>query len=191
MRTLKMLLNNFILHLHAPGHYVLKHYLRKLLKLSHPLRAQPFKIELKINWEKVWVLNYASNSINKIQKRGWIRSPLQILSLLQANNQMTFQYPRTLNRTLINRTPELQMSHGDRLCGPPLPPQFGKRFQSEIGLNSEQSEHVPSVKPKKHVDKRKHKVQAKYVSSSSSEEFEPSVQVKKSSKPKGASEEDK
>ena len=40
---------------------------------------------------------------------------------------------------------------------------------------------------KKHSDKRKHKVWAKYVSqSSSSEESESSVQIKKSSKPKRA-----
>ena len=57
-------------------------------------------------------------------------------------------------------------------------------------LNSEQSKHVSSDKPKKQVDKRKHKVWAKYVSSSSSsEESETSVLVKKSSKPKVASSE--
>ena len=44
------------------------------------------------------------------------------------------------------------------------------------------------MKLEKHSDKRKPKSQAKYVTSSSSpEEFEASVQVKKSSKPKGAS----
>ena len=80
-------------------------------------------------------------------------------------------------------------------CGPAVPPQFGKNVQSELGsdLNrsdqnsehSDQSERVCSVKAKKHLYKRKHKVRAKYVSqSSSSEESESSVQVKKSSKPK-------
>ena len=68
--------------------------------------------------------------------------------------------------------------------GPPLPPQFIQRFESEIpsDLNSEQSEHVSAAKLKKHLDKRKHKPRAKYVtSSSSSGESEASVQVKKSS----------
>ena len=82
-------------------------------------------------------------------------------------------------------------------CGPPLPPMLGQRFQSEIGsdlkrsdLNCKQSDHVPLVKPKKHMDKRKRKVRTKYVSSSS-EESEASVQVHKSCMPKGASEQDK
>ena len=77
-------------------------------------------------------------------------------------------------------------------AGPPLPPQFIQRFECEIesSPNSKQYERVPAAKPKKHSDKRKHKVQAKYItSSSSSEESEPSVQVKESSKPKGASSE--
>ena len=44
------------------------------------------------------------------------------------------------------------------------------------------------VKPEKHSDKSKYKSQAKYFSSSSSsDDSEASVQVKKSSKPKGAS----
>ena len=77
-------------------------------------------------------------------------------------------------------------------AGPPLPPQFIQRFEYEIrsSPNSKQYERVPAAKLKKHSDKRKHKVQAKYItSSSSSEESEPSVQVKESSKPKGASSE--
>ena len=77
-------------------------------------------------------------------------------------------------------------------CGP-LPP-FSEKIQSELGSDpnrsdqtSEQPEQVYSVKAKKHSDKRKHKVRAKYVSqSSSSEESESSVQVKKSSKAKRA-----
>ena len=82
-------------------------------------------------------------------------------------------------------------------CGASLPPQFRQSVQSEhrsdlnrLGQTSEQSEQpeqVCSVKTKKHSDKRKHMVRAKYVSqSSSSEESESSVQVKKSSKPKRA-----
>ena len=68
-------------------------------------------------------------------------------------------------------------AHGDRLL-----------WANRSDQNSEKSEHVCSVKAKKHLDKRKHKVQAKYVSSSSSSDIsEASVQVKKSSKPKRAS----
>ena len=78
--------------------------------------------------------------------------------------------------------------------GPPLPPQFSQKDQSEFGSdpkssdqNSEQSDQVCSVKTKKHSDKKKHKVRAKPVSSSSSSsECEESVQVKKSQKPKRA-----
>ena len=55
--------------------------------------------------------------------------------------------------------------------------------------NSEQSECVCLVEAKKHSDKRKHKVRAKYVSESSSEESRSSIQFKKSSKPKRAPDE--
>ena len=85
-------------------------------------------------------------------------------------------------------------------CGPALPPKFSEENQSELGSDpnrldqsSEQSKCVCSVKAKKHSDKRKHKVHAKYVSESSlSEKSQSSVQVKKSSRPKRApSEQDK
>ena len=75
-------------------------------------------------------------------------------------------------------------------CGP-LPPQFGQSVQSKHGSDhdSEQSKQpkwVCSVKaPKKHLDKRKHNVQAKYILQlSSSEEEQSFVQIKKSVKPK-------
>ena len=89
--------------------------------------------------------------------------------------------------------------------GPSLPPRFGQRVQSEHGskhsdLHSEhsdsQSEHseqpqtVCSSRAKKHLDKKKHKVRAKYYSqSSSSEEDQSSVPVKKSAKPQQAPDE--
>ena len=75
--------------------------------------------------------------------------------------------------------------------GPPLPPQFVQRFEYKIPSdpNSKQSECFAAAKPKKHSDKRKHKARAKYVTSSSSDQSEASVQDKKSSKPKGASSE--
>ena len=63
-------------------------------------------------------------------------------------------------------------------AGPPLPPQFVQNFESDVGsdLDSKQSECFTVTKLKKHLDKRKHKVRAKYVISSSSlEESEPSV----------------
>ena len=58
---------------------------------------------------------------------------------------------------------------------------------------SRQPEQVYSGKAKKHLDKRKHKVRSKYISqSSSSEESQSSVQVKKCAEPKRApSEQDK
>ena len=78
--------------------------------------------------------------------------------------------------------------------GPPSPPQFIQRYESEVPLegNSEQSKAFPVQKSrsKKHSDKRKHKYWAKYVtSSSSSSESEVSMQVKKPSKHKGHSSE--
>ena len=59
-------------------------------------------------------------------------------------------------------------------CGPSLPPQFDQMLQSEIRShpNSKQSEHVCLVRRKKHLDKRKHKVRTKYVTSSSSAKSE-------------------
>ena len=82
-------------------------------------------------------------------------------------------------------------------CGPSVPTQFGQSVLSEHSsdLNrsdhdseqSEQPEGVCLVKVKKHLDKRKHKVWAKYISqSSSSEESQSSVQIKNSVKPKWA-----
>ena len=81
--------------------------------------------------------------------------------------------------------------------GPPLPPQSTQSVQSEHASRhwdtesdhsdhhseSEQPKRVCS-KAKKHSDKRKHKVRAKYYSQlSSSEEDESSVPTKKSTKP--------
>ena len=81
--------------------------------------------------------------------------------------------------------------------GPPLPPQSTQSVQSEHASRhsdvesnhsdhhseSEQPKRVCS-KAKKHSDKRKHKVRAKYYSqSSSSEEDESSAPIKKSTKP--------
>ena len=74
-------------------------------------------------------------------------------------------------------------------AGPPLPPQFGQTYSSEApseGISEKESEmFIQKPRFKKHLDKRKHKSQAKYVTSSSSEEeSEVSVEVKKSSEPK-------
>ena len=71
--------------------------------------------------------------------------------------------------------------------GPSLPPQF-RDAQSEHGSDpdhhSDISEQVCSSRAKKHSDKRKHKVWAKYISqSSSSEEDQSSVHKKRSSQP--------
>ena len=81
--------------------------------------------------------------------------------------------------------------------GPPLPPKSTQSVQSEHAsrhsdLESEHSDHHSESeqpkrvcsKAKKHSDKRKHKVRAKYYSqSSSSEEDESSAPIKKSTKP--------
>ena len=81
--------------------------------------------------------------------------------------------------------------------GPPLPPQSSQSVQSERASRhsdvesdhsdhhseSEQPKRVHS-KAKKHSDKRKHKVRAKYYSQpSSSEEDESSASIKKPTKP--------
>ena len=94
-------------------------------------------------------------------------------------------------------------------CGPSLPPRFTQSVQSDHGSkhsdlqsdhsdprsehsdpqfeHSEQPKRVCSSRAKKHPDKKKHKVWAKYNSqSSSSEEDQSSVSVKKSAKPQQA-----
>ena len=86
--------------------------------------------------------------------------------------------------------------------GPPVPPKFSQSVQSNHGPkhsdlqsdhsdpqsedHSQQPKRVCS-KAKKHSDKKKHKVRAKYYSqSSSSEEDQTSVPIKKSTKPQQA-----
>ena len=82
-------------------------------------------------------------------------------------------------------------------CGPSLPPRFGQSALSKHGSDpmpsdhhsehSEQPEQVCSSRAKKHADKKKHKVRAKYFSQSSfSEDDQSSVPIKKSSKPERA-----
>ena len=84
---------------------------------------------------------------------------------------------------------------GTDFCGPSLPPRFSQSVQSEHGSEhsdhhseySEQPEKVCSCRAKNTRTKRKHKVQAKYFSqSSSSEEDQSSVPIKKSAKPQKA-----
>ena len=119
--------------------------------------------------------------------RGSAFSSDEIRSLELANND---DLPSNLN-TKPNTQPNIQASkHMDEpletdLCGPSLPTQFGQSVQSEHGTDLISSEH--SEQGKEAVGQRKHKVRAKHVSrSSSTEESESSVQVKKSSKPKKA-----
>ena len=98
----------------------------------------------------------------------------------------------------LNIQPSIQTSDEPMetdFCGPILPPQPFETVQSEFGSdpnrsdqNSKQYKRVCSVKAKKHSEQRKHKVWAKYVSSSpSTEKSEASVQVKPFSEPKRAS----
>ena len=82
--------------------------------------------------------------------------------------------------------------------------QFNIQLQQQMGIFqasmleamrgntiSEQPERVCSSRAKKHLDKKKHKVWAKYFSqSSSSEEDQSSVPVKRSAKPQRAPEQD-
>ena len=89
-------------------------------------------------------------------------------------------------------------------CGPSLPPRFTQSVQSDHGSKqsdlqpnhsdpySEHSEQPKSLcsRAKKHSDPKKHKVRAKYYSqSSSSEEDQSYVPVKKSAKPQQAPDE--
>ena len=83
------------------------------------------------------------------------------------------------------------------LYGPSLPPRFTQSVQSDHGYLDPHSKHleqpkrVCSSRAKKHSDKKKHKVRAKYYSqSSSSEEDQSSAPVKKSNKPQQAPEQD-
>ena len=84
------------------------------------------------------------------------------------------------------------------LYGRSLPPRFPQSVQSDHGSrhsdlqsadhSDPHSEHLEQPKrvwskAKKHLDKKKHKVRAKYYSQSSSEEDQSSVPVKKSAKP--------
>ena len=80
-------------------------------------------------------------------------------------------------------------------CGRSLPPSFTQSVQSDHGSkhsdlqseHSEQPQRVCSSRAKKHSDKKKHKVRAKYYSQcSSADEDQSSVPVKTSAKPQQA-----
>ena len=104
-------------------------------------------------------------------------------------------------RTSISTTPASDHSDAQPMdtehCGPPLPPRSTQIIQSEHAsrhsdVESNHSDHHSESeqptrvcsKAKKHSDKRKHNVRAKYYSqSSSSEEDESSATIKKSTKP--------
>ena len=108
--------------------------------------------------------------------------------------------PDPITRTSISKTRasdhlEAQPMDTD-FYGPPLPPKSTQTVQSEhasrhLDLESDHSDHHSESeqpkrvcsKAKKHSDKRKHKVQSKYCSqSSSSGEDESSVPIQKSTK---------
>ena len=95
--------------------------------------------------------------------------------------------PNTAPNTLLSERTDEAMELD--VYGPSFPPQFGDA-QSEHGSDiSEQPEQVCSSRAKKHSDKRKHKVRAKYVSqSSSSEEDQSSADRKRSFQPPRAPE---
>ena len=115
--------------------------------------------------------------------------------------------PSTQPDLIIHPNPQTS-DHSDAqpmetdFCGPSLPPQFTQSVQSNHGSkhsdlqsehsgpqseHSEQPQRVCSSRAKKHWDKKKHKVRAKYYSqSSSSEEDQSSVPVKKIAKPQQA-----
>ena len=85
-------------------------------------------------------------------------------------------------------------------CSPSLPPRFSQSAQTEHGSehldphskHSEQPQRVcSSSRAKKRLDKKKLKVRAKYFTRSSSlEEDQSSVPVKKTAKPQRAPEQD-
>ena len=114
----------------------------------------------------------------------------QSVELSYPNNQLN---PRTSDHS------DAQPMETD-FWGPSLPPRFGQSVQSEQANmapnhhsldhhseHSEQPERVCSSRAKKHLDKKKHKVRAKYFSqSSTSEEDQSSVPIKRSAKPQRA-----
>ena len=83
------------------------------------------------------------------------------------------------------------------LYGPPLPPRLRddhsmhdsdpRHVSDQHSGQSEEPSRVVSARPKKHADKRTHKVRSRYLSqSSSSEEDQSSVHIQRSSKPSRA-----
>ena len=116
----------------------------------------------------------------------------------QVNNQTRPLLGTSDTTTLASDHSDAQPMDTD-IYGPPLPPKFTQSVQSHAFKHSDlesnqhsdphsedQSEQPKRVcsKAKKHSDKKKRKVQAKYYSqSSSSEENQSSVPIKKSTKP--------
>ena len=160
-------------------------------KLEKSLQLQQMGVFQALIMESMQSLRDEMKSVKKtLPKQKWIRSPFQIRRLIQVKPNDLASY---LNTQLSIQTLDEPMETG--ICGPDLPPQLGETVQFELGSdpnrfdqNSKQHKHVRSAKAKKHSDKRKHKVRAKYVSSSSfTEKSEASVQVRTFSKPKRAS----
>ena len=105
---------------------------------------------------------------------------------------------RTSHPTRASALSDAQPMDTD-VYGPPLPPKFTQSVQSDpaskhsdlesdhhLDPHSEDHSEQPKrmcSKAKKHSDKKKHKVWAKYYSQSSSEEDQSSVPIKKSTKP--------
>ena len=73
--------------------------------------------------------------------------------------------------------------HGLKMLSPNMA-QIRTTVQITIQTSPNNPKRCVWLEPKKHVDKQKHKVQAKYISqSSSSEEYQSSVHMKRSAKP--------
>ena len=99
-------------------------------------------------------------------------------------------FPRPPPRT--ESSSHMDEAMGVELYGPPLPPCLRddhSMHDSDPDQHSGQSEEpsrVALARPKKHADKRKHKVRSRYLSQSSSSEDQSSVHIQRSSKPSRA-----
>ena len=213
MQALKILLSSYIHRLHAPNPYGLKHCQLKLpptpgtalqnrieSKLEKSLVAQ-FNIQLQQQMgvfqasmlEAMQSLRDKITSVKKSSEAGV--DQISASDPKPGTSKQTDDLPSHPNtQSNIKTSEHMDEPMNTDFCGPALPPQFGENVQSELrsdpsrsDQNSKQSECVCSLKAKKYSDKRKYKGQAKCVyQSSSSEESESFVQVKKSSKPKRA-----
>ena len=118
-----------------------------------------------------------------------------------ASKPGTSKQTENLDPTPLRPPPRTQpSSHTDEamevdLYGPPLPPRLRddhsmhdsdpRHVSDQHSGQSEEPSWLVSARPKKHADKRKHRVRSRYLSQSS-EEDQSSVHIQRPSKPSGA-----